>query len=141
MNRSVQNVTAVMLFCAFFLTACTRTQPTPAGRLMGFVDSPRTGQTASGSVPIVGWAAADDGVASVCLLVDKKQQICTKDISGFRPDVQETHQDVKGSKNSGWNISFDTREVSNGTHELAVQMTSNTGQTGALGTLTINVAN
>jgi hypothetical protein len=120
-------------------TSCTRSHP---GKLpLGAVDTVGPGSTLVGIVPVVGWAASEEGVQKVCLYVDRLLVTCTEDVHGPRSDVAKVYPGVANAGSSGWNIQFDTATVSAGPRDLLVQAVSTSGATRDLTNVRVTLAN
>jgi hypothetical protein len=128
--------------CEFVIQICFQGPCFHRGpRIFGFVDFPVLGATVSGTVHMQGWVVSDSGVKKVCVLVDHKQITCTEDVNLPRIDVGIARPDIKDSGISGWIVSLDSKSLSNGSHGLIVEATSNSEQTQKLGDFKFSVAN
>ena len=103
-------------------TAC----PFPS---IAWIDTPMRGADLSGIVDVDGWAFNEDiGIDSINLLIDN-EVVGRVDYGGSRPDVIEVMQ-VKNDPNSpniGYNYSFDSKQLENGSHQLAIEIENHLG--------------
>jgi hypothetical protein len=95
---------------------------------------------ASGSYPVVGWAADTDGVARVDILVDNA--IYQSAVYGDpRPDVGNAFPDLPSALFSGFIAHLDTTRIPEGIRTLDVRVTDRQGLTRTIGRRTIQVFN
>jgi hypothetical protein len=95
---------------------------------------------ASGSFPVVGWAADTDGVAKVDVYVDGG--ILQGAIYGdARPDVGNTFPDFPAAIFSGFIANIDSTRLLDGVHLLEVKATDRLGLSRVIGTRQIQVFN
>jgi hypothetical protein len=137
-RRVVAMFWATLALMSLATTSCTSSH---SGKLpFGAVDTVRSGSTLEGIVPVVGWAASEEGVQRVCLYVDRLLLTCTEDVHGLRPDVAKVYPGVASAGSSGWKIQLDTTTISPGRHDLVVQAVSASGATRDLVELAVTVA-
>ena len=97
-------------------------------------------QDASGSYPVVGWAADTDGVARVDVLIDKA--VLQAAVFGdARPDVSTAFPDLPSALFSGFIAHIDTTRIPEGVHTLEVKVTDNLNFSRVIGKRTIQVFN
>ncbi|MDM5329898.1 Ig-like domain-containing protein [Neobacillus sp. CF12] len=106
---------------------------------MGFIDSPSAGSTVSGVINVRGWIVDNGGVSKVEVFVDGKVVGQAK-YGSPRSDVHIMFPEYQNA-NAGYEFSFDTRSLSNGSHSISVKSTSKTGSTLQLQGKTVNVQN
>ncbi|HVR44727.1 MAG TPA: hypothetical protein VMS56_14935 [Thermoanaerobaculia bacterium] len=108
----------------------------------GAVDIPDTSMVhdASGSFPIVGWAADTDGISRIDVLIDGL--VTQGAVYGDpRPDVGNAFPDFPAAQFSGFIAHFDSTRVLDGIHQLAVRVTDQLGLSRTIGQRTIQVFN
>lgn len=114
--------------------------PFPA---QAWIDQPSPGEELNGEINIAGWAYNEDiGVDAVFLLIDGKR-IDSINYGVNRPDVVEAMQ-VLTDPNApalGFDYSFDTRNLPNGTYNLAIEISNRLGMVVRYGEREISVAN
>jgi N-acetylmuramoyl-L-alanine amidase len=107
---------------------------------IGEIDLPRDGNFLGGVVPITGYAVDLDGVDTVQVFVDGLfQGTATYGIP--RPEVAALHPGFPDSATAGWIFHLDTRELSNGPHELQVIVIDDGGRDSLIGERPFLVAN
>ncbi|HEX7183817.1 MAG TPA: hypothetical protein VF756_18455 [Thermoanaerobaculia bacterium] len=107
---------------------------------LGEISNPRNGQLFSGIIQAIGWALDWEGVAQIQVLVDGSP--VGNATHGFaRPAVTSAYPGYPESAAPGWQISFDSREFSNGEHWLEVIVTDDLGVTTYIGRRRIVIAN
>jgi hypothetical protein len=108
----------------------------------GSVDMPDLSSiyNASGSFPVVGWAADTDGIARVDVAIDdgNLQSVLYGDA---RPDVGNTFPDFAGALFSGYIANVDTTRIQDGVHLLTVRATDRLGMSKLIGRRQIQVFN
>lgn len=114
--------------------------PFPA---IAWIDTPVRGAELSGIVDVNGWAFNEDiGIYSISLLIDN-EAVGRVDYGGSRPDVVEVmqvHSDPN-SPNIGYNYNFDSKLLSNGSHQLEIEIRNNLGINQRYGERLIEVNN
>jgi hypothetical protein len=108
----------------------------------GAVDIPDLGGTynASGSFPVVGWAADSDGIDRVDVYVDGG--ILQSAMYGdARPDVSNTYPDFPAALFSGYVANIDTTRVQDGVHLLEVRAKDRLGMSKLIGRRQIQILN
>jgi N-acetylmuramoyl-L-alanine amidase len=109
---------------------------------IGNVDMPDLGAVynASGSFPVVGWAADTDGVARVDVYMDGA--ILQNAIYGDeRPDVGNTFADYPAALFSGFIANIDTTRMQNGVHLLEVRGVDRLGASRLIGRRQVQIFN
>jgi 4-amino-4-deoxy-L-arabinose transferase-like glycosyltransferase len=110
---------------------------------IAWIDTPVRGAELSGIVYVNGWAFNEDiGIESITLLIDR-QALGQVDYGGRRPDVVEVMQ-VRSDPNSpniGYNYSFDSNLLDNGSHRLEIEIRNHLGITQRFGERLIEVNN
>ncbi len=108
----------------------------------GSIDQPDQSGTVSmqGSYPMVGWAAAADGVAQVNVYIDGGN-LQSAMYGDMRPDVGQSFPDFPGATYSGWIANIDTTRVQDGVHLVEVKVTAKNGVTRLLGTRNVQILN
>lgn len=129
----------VVLALSVVYVGCQR-DPKDARLPVGSVDSVTPGMTIKGIVPVMGWAADNDGIREVCLYIDRQLISCTTDVSVPRPDVANVWPGIPGADKSGWQIQLDTSAMKPGPHDLVVQARSNSRATRDVGGMLVNVS-
>jgi N-acetylmuramoyl-L-alanine amidase len=108
----------------------------------GSVDIPDLAATynASGSFPVLGWAADTDGIARVDVAIDdgNLQSVIYGDV---RPDVGNTFPDFPGALFSGYIANVDTTRIQDGVHQLSVRAVDRLGLSKEIGRRTIQILN
>ena len=95
---------------------------------------------ASGSFPVVGWAADTDGIARVDVYVDNG--IAQSAMYGDpRPDVGNSFPDFPAALYSGYIANIDTTRISEGVHLLEIRATDNLGMARLIARRQIQVFN
>lgn len=110
---------------------------------IAWIDSPQSGAQLSGIVDVNGWAYNEDiGIDNITLLVDG-QPIGLVDYGGSRPDVVEVMrvQSDPNRPNIGYNYSFDSSQLDNGSHQLEIEIVNRLGITQRYGERSIEVRN
>ncbi len=114
--------------------------PYPA---MAWIDYPVAGDEISGLINVSGWAYNEDiGVVAIRLLVDN-QALGSARYGSSRVDVVEAMvvESDPNAPNLGFDIDFDTRDLANGRHELAIEILNAQGATLRYGARVVNVSN
>jgi len=110
---------------------------------IAWIDTPARGAELSGIVDVNGWAFNEDiGIESITLLIDR-QALGQVDYGGSRPDVVEVMQ-VRSDPNSpniGYNYSFNSNQLDNGSHRLEIEIRNHLGITQRFGERLIEVNN
>lgn len=108
-----------------------------------FIDTPSSGATVSGVVPIYGWALDNTlitgtGINSVQILVDGKNQgLATYGVP--RPDVCNAFPGRIGCPNVGFIFHLDTSALAAGSHVITVLATDTDGTLPDTGTATVQL--
>ena len=108
----------------------------------GSLDIPSTGPVhdASGSFPVLGWAADTDGIDRIDLVVDGL--VMQSAVYGDpRPDVGIAFPDFPSALFSGFIAHMDSTRLLNGVHELVIRVTDNRGLTRPIARRNIQVFN
>jgi hypothetical protein len=93
----------------------------------GVVTEPSNAQVVSGTINVSGYAWDADGrVSAAILLVDNVQRANLR-YGSARPEVCTALNDVPACPNIGFDGTFDTRILSNGSHRLGVLLVDNAG--------------
>lgn len=114
--------------------------PLPA---IAWVDAPQRDAGISGVFELNGWAYNEDiGVESITLLIDG-ESVGRVDYGGSRPDVVDVMQvqSDPNRPNIGYNFSYDSNLLNNGSHLLEIQVRNNLGVTKKYGERRIEVEN
>jgi hypothetical protein len=114
--------------------------PFPA---IAWIDTPLRGAELSGIVNVNGWAFNEDiGIESITLLIDS-EAIGRVDYGGNRTDVVEVMQvqSDPNSPNIGYDYSFDSNQLDNGSHQLEIEIRNRLGITQRFGEREIEVSN
>jgi hypothetical protein len=108
----------------------------------GSVDQPDGVGTynASGSFPVVGWAADADGVANVEVTIDGGN-VQSAMYGDARPDVGATFPDFPGALFSGFIANIDTTRIQDGVHLLEVTAIDRFGMSRLIGRRQIQILN
>ncbi|MEH7009815.1 Ig-like domain-containing protein [Neobacillus niacini] len=101
---------------------------------LGFIDSPKSGSTIDGVSTIRGWYLDGSGVEKIEVFVDGKW-IGNAQYGLSRPDVATVLPEYFNS-NAGFQYSFDTKQITDGTHTLTIK---ETGKNGNSHTLSANI--
>lgn len=88
------------------------------------LDIPTIGSVITGKVDVAGWAIDNAGVSGVDVLVDDVLT-GTATIGLPRPDIPGAYPNASG--NAGFEYSWNTRTVSNGTHVISVRARDQSG--------------
>ncbi|MFB0987739.1 MAG: Ig-like domain-containing protein, partial [Gammaproteobacteria bacterium] len=114
--------------------------PFPA---IAWIDTPVRDAELSGIVNVNGWAFNEDiGIESITLLIDS-EAIGRVDYGGNRTDVVEVMQvqSDPNSPNIGYDYSFDSNQLDNGSHQLEIEIRNHLGITQRFGEREIEVSN
>lgn len=108
----------------------------------GSVDQPEASKSynASGSFPIVGWAADADGIARVDVLIDGGNMQSAM-YGDARPDVGAAFPDFPGALFSGFIANVDTTRVQDGVHLIEVRATDKLGLSRLIGVRNVQILN
>ena len=108
----------------------------------GSVDQPDFSATynASGSFPLVGWAAAADGIAHVDVYIDGGN-IQSAMYGDMRPDVGQSFPDFPAATYSGFIANVDTTRVQDGVHLIEVRAVGKNGVTRLIGVRNVQILN
>lgn len=111
--------------------------------IRAWIDSPAAAAELTGEFEVSGWAFSEDvGVSRVEILIDN-EVVAAAEYGRSRPDV-ESAQGVQTDPNSpklGFHKLLDSRNFSNGRHQLAVRIINALGSTLSYGERTIFIAN
>jgi len=116
------------------------TEPGLAPR--GVINSPVPNSTVRGTIKIWGWAWDPDGTIQTARLIIDGITFATLEYGEERAAQCAALTDVPACPNIGFSADFDTTRLSNGLHQLGVQLTDNLGRTSiipALGRFGMNV--
>lgn len=92
------------------------------------------GNSASGELPLAGWALDDGGIRAVDIYVDGV--IAGRSQYGLsRPDVAATFPGFEGAEHSGFGLILDTTHYLNGVHSVSAEAISQQGERRTLGAL------
>ena len=114
--------------------------PFPA---IAWIDTPLRGAELSGIVNVNGWAFNEDvGIESITLLIDG-EAIGQVDYGGTRTDVVDVMQvqSDPNSPNIGYDYSFDSNQLDNGSHQLEIEIRNHLEITQRFGERVIKVSN
>lgn len=109
----------------------------------GSVDQPEgrsAAYNASGSFPLVGWAAAADGISHVDVYIDGGNMQSAM-YGDMRPDVGSSFPDFAGALYSGFIANIDTTRVQDGVHLIEVKAVGKNGITRLLGSRNVQILN
>jgi hypothetical protein len=105
----------------------------------GYIDSPLNGSSVIGEINVNGWFLDASGVSRIEVLIDGKSMgeakygISRTDVSKAFPEYQNA--------NSGYQLTLNTKNLTNGQHKLVVRETGKNGTTKELERLLVNVQN
>ena len=105
----------------------------------GYLDTPKNGQTLSGTARISGWFLDGSGVSTVVVLVDGKVhgQAAYGD---SRLDVYNVFPQYN-NHNSGFHYDLNTQALANGSHTITIRETGTNDSQKTLNPVTVNVLN
>ncbi|MBU2549216.1 MAG: Ig-like domain repeat protein [Proteobacteria bacterium] len=106
----------------------------------GSFDTPVSGSTVRGSVPVTGWVLDDVGVENVKIYNSSTYVGDAAFVEGARPDLQYAYPGYAASQKAGWSYLLQTNLLpggGNGTYTLEAIATDKEGQMNSLGTKTI----
>ena len=108
----------------------------------GSVDQPDISKVynASGSFPIVGWAADSDGISRIDVLIDGGNMQSAM-YGDTRPDVGASFPDFPGALFSGFIANVDTTRVQDGVHLIEVRATDKFGLSRLIGVRNVQILN
>jgi len=107
---------------------------------IGTVDAPSANATISGTnVPFAGWALAPVSVTQVQLIIDGAGAIATG-LNVNRPDVVAAYPNFAPLQ-CGWNVTFDSTKLTNGTHKISANITDASGNVAILPPVGVTVSN
>lgn len=108
----------------------------------GSVDQPGGNAifNASGSFPVVGWAADADGITRIDVQIDGGNLQAAM-YGDTRPDVGATFPDFPGALFSGFIANVDTTRVQDGVHLLEVRATDRFGMSRLIGRRQVQILN
>lgn len=98
----------------------------------GHIDLPVEGGWFGGVVMITGWALDPDGVQRVDVFVDGGF-VGTATHGFSRPEVAADYPGLPDSAAAGWSFALDTRELSDGWHQMQVLVIDDLGRTTMIG--------
>lgn len=134
---------SVFLVLAFLmgLSGCGNTDSKALAKLpIGYLDSPKAGETIRGTYRVAGWALVEGGIKDVSVYVDRNF-VGQAALGQNRPDLEHPPYFAFPSPGSGGFVyPWDTSAVTLGPHELLVQARTNAGATRDLGIAPITVA-
>jgi hypothetical protein len=107
---------------------------------VGSIDVPGSGLLYSGRIFVTGWALDFDGVTDVTALVDGVA-IGSSGVTLPRPGVTALYPGYPNSATPGFQITLNTRKLSNGVHKLQVIVSDTLGSDTLLGEVRFTVAN
>jgi len=119
-----------------------QTSPCPFPAI-AWIDSPARGAKVAGVIDVNGWAFNEDiGIESITLFIDG-EVLGQAEYGGSRPDVVEVMrvQSDPNRPNIGYDFSFDSKQLGNGTHLLEIELLNRLGITQRFGERRIIVEN
>ncbi|HSE96724.1 MAG TPA: putative Ig domain-containing protein [Blastocatellia bacterium] len=114
----------------------------PADKLapFGALETPDFGTTLNNMASGTGWALDNVGIHKIEVLVDGEK--VGEAIYGLsRPDVAVVWGNFPNARNSGFSFTFDTTQLSNGAHKLAVRVLDQAGNASLIGQRSFNTQN
>src|SRR5450432_1260563 len=129
---------ALLAVAGWLFSAALTAQP------IGVIDEPTAGQHVSGIVRVSGWVLDVNRVDRIDLFIDGNSlPTNTAVINLPRPDVLDAFPNYVGSASAspGYVTSFYTRNFSDGTHSVVVQVTQSDGSVFMLGPVSVIVDN
>jgi hypothetical protein len=109
---------------------------------LGFITSPVASSTVRGTIKVWGWAWDPDGTVRTARLLVDGITFATLEYGEERGEQCAALPDVPACPNIGFSGDFDTTRLSNGLHQLGVQLTDDSGRTTiipALGRFGMNI--
>jgi hypothetical protein len=101
----------------------------------GFLDTPSSNQTVSGSINVSGWFLDPNGVSKIEVLVDN--MVKGEAVYGsLRPDVKKVYPEYN-NENCGYYFKLDTKELTEGSHTITIIETGADGKQTKLSPRTI----
>jgi hypothetical protein len=112
-----ENVTDI----ASIATTFTCLDDTNEDQAIGGIDQPVVGLLSGGLIAISGWAVDFEGVAAVLIYVDGNL-VNFAALGTPRPDIVSEYPSFPANPAPGWYTFIDTTQLSNGVHQLSVQV-------------------
>lgn len=107
---------------------------------IGGIDQPVIGMLYGGLITVSGWAVDFEGVAAVLVYVDGN--LVEFGVLGLpRPDIVSFYPSYPANPAPGWWTYVDTTQLSNGTHQLEVQVVDNNDVYSFIGKIPFTVEN
>lgn len=107
---------------------------------IGDIDVPLNGLIYSGVINSIGWALDYETINSIVVLVDG-EAVGNATYGLSRPGISSLYPGYPNSAFPGWRFALDTRELSNGRHQLQVIAIDNLGNDTLIGERSIEVRN
>jgi N-acetylmuramoyl-L-alanine amidase len=117
------------------VTTLPSTSVNMIANVKGYMESPVSGTTMSGTKTVSGWFLDDSGVAKIEVLVDGTVA-GQATLGDARPDVQKAFPDFNNG-NAGFHFALDTSQYSDGQHTVAIRETGTNGRVTTLAGSTI----
>jgi len=136
----MRRLIAVLLLSIFVLISCGKNAEKGPGKLpVGYLDTPKPGETIRGIYRIAGWALSESGIRDVSIFVDRNF-VGMATLGQSRPDLPAHFSMFPNPEYGGFEYQWDTTSVSPGPHELTAQARTNNGATRDLGTVGVTTA-
>ncbi|HPR62817.1 MAG TPA: Ig-like domain-containing protein [Thermoanaerobaculia bacterium] len=117
-----------------FFACIDRIDTAPA---FGYIDRPASYQAVHGMIHVIGWAIDYDGVVEIRVYVDGDGEpyspYIEADYGWSRPDVYSSFEASIVGLYSGWDTFIDTTLLSDGEHEIVVEVLDRKGHTSIVG--------
>jgi Bacterial Ig domain len=131
-----ENVTQI----AAIATTFNCIDDTNKDQAIGGIDQPTPGLLYGGLITVSGWAVDFEGVAAVLVYVDGNL-VQFGALGLQRPDIVSEYPNFPANPAPGWYTFIDTTQLSNGVHELEVQVVDNNDVYSFIGKRPFNVEN
>jgi hypothetical protein len=96
--------------------------------LVGRLESPVDGKTASGVKPIYGWALDEKGISKIELFIDGSY-VCKIPHGGIREDIKAAYPGYPKADQSGFAMIWNYSALSPGEHDVVVKLHNLEGET------------
>jgi|GEM_PF-1544614 beta-N-acetylglucosaminidase len=133
MKKPLPERKIISLFCIFLMVLSIFT-PITLVKAIGnnlpsivCIDTPQdNSKISNNTLNVVGWSLNSNGVKSVQVSIDGKNSV-NANTGLSRPDVARVYPKYNGATNSGYGLSLNMSQLTNGTHTITVTSNGNDG--------------